>query len=532
MENICQTQEKTYGNPTTQIKVTNPDGTTNNYTITNNEDIKKIPIPPGSTVEITTELKPGEGIEEVKVLVKDEKTNQKVETIKNKQEEQKWITVEKRKYVYNNGGTGYWEKCLINDIEVDETGIIEQEETKRIKTTYQVSEDGKTWSNTFTNIQEAENKRYIRVIVEYQVISGNEYGDTSNNKIEIILNDGSWKITFEDEDGTPLMAKRVYFENSKKQGTITIPDLNKTKGEKQFICWTLNNSEYVPGKTYTITENITLTAYYYKTDIYTAEELSQFRDTVNSGKTFTGKTINLKNDIDLSNICGQTIGSWVPIGNYSANNTLIFSGTFEGNNHTINNLYINTTSNYQGLFGYSKDSKIANLNITGEVKGASYTGGLVGSQEGEIENCTNYVNINGVGNTVGGLAGYQNGTITRCKNKGTIQNTGYLTGGIVGNQTGRILQCANYANVTSNNYGTGGIAGAAANNTTSECFNKGNITSYWGNYTQSGGILGAAYKPILVSYCYNRGNIYGKNMEIGGISGACYNVRFFSLKLL
>ena len=328
MENICQTQEKTYGNPTTQIKVTNPDGTTNNYTITNNEDIKKIPVKPGSTVEITTELKPGEGIEKIKVLVKDEKTNQKVETIKNKQEEQRWITVEKRKYVYNNGGTGYWEKCLINDIEVDETGIIEQEETKRIKTTYQVSEDGKKWSNTITNIQEAENKRYIRVIVEYQVISGNEYGDTSNNKIEIILNDGSWKITFEDEDGTPLMAKRVYFENSKKQGTITIPDLNKTKGEKQFICWTLNNSKYVPGKTYTITENITLTADYYKTDIYTAEDLCQFRDYVNSGITFEGKTVQLMNNLDLSNVCGKTIGSWVPIGNYSANNTLIFSGTF------------------------------------------------------------------------------------------------------------------------------------------------------------------------------------------------------------
>lgn len=256
-----------YGSPSSQIKITNADGTEENYTITNNLELKKKQIKPGSTVEIKTTLKAGEGIGQVKLLEKEKQLSTKtIGTIKNSATENKWVTVEKHKYAYNNGGIGYWEKCSVNDIEVDKTGIIQnaEETEKRIKISYQVSTDGITWSKEFTNIQEAENKKYLKVQVEYQTLNGTEYGDISNNKIKVTLNDGSWKVTFKDEDGTELLTKRVYFENSNKQGTIIIPNIENTKGEKEFLCWKIDLNEYIPGSNYTVTQDIIFTAYYSK----------------------------------------------------------------------------------------------------------------------------------------------------------------------------------------------------------------------------------------------------------------------------
>lgn len=166
--------------------------------------------------------------------------------------------------MYNNGGEGYWQKCLIDETEVTQTGIIQQEETKRIRVTYQISENGKTWSQNFTNIQEAENTKYLKVKVEYQAIQGNKYGDTSTSKIKVILNDGSWKITFLEEDGTTLFIKRVYFAKPNKQGTITIPNYKNAIGEKEFMCWKENQTQHMPNSEYTVTQDTTLTAYYIK----------------------------------------------------------------------------------------------------------------------------------------------------------------------------------------------------------------------------------------------------------------------------
>lgn len=84
--------------------------------------------------------------------------------------------------------------------------------------------------------------------------------------------------------------------------------------------------------------------------IKTPEELVDFRDKVNSGLSYEGKTINLGANIDLSGVCGENIGNWTPIGNPS---TTYFRGTFDGNYYTISNIYINTTKSRQGLFCFN-----------------------------------------------------------------------------------------------------------------------------------------------------------------------------------
>ena len=50
------------------------------------------------------------------------------------------------------------------------------------------------------------------------------------------------------------------------------------------------------------------------TYIYDAADLVAFRNAVNAGDEYAGKTVYLMDDIDLSTVCSSTLGSWTPIG--------------------------------------------------------------------------------------------------------------------------------------------------------------------------------------------------------------------------
>ena len=92
-------------------------------------------------------------------------------------------------------------------------------------------------------------------------------------------------------------------------------------------------------------------------EITTAAELAWFRDHVNAGnKTACAR---LMADIDMSSVChaaneneGVEELSWVPISDMLQVGSNYWYGTFDGNNKTISNLYINTTAERSGLFGY------------------------------------------------------------------------------------------------------------------------------------------------------------------------------------
>ncbi len=81
--------------------------------------------------------------------------------------------------------------------------------------------------------------------------------------------------------------------------------------------------------------------------INTAQGLVEFQEAVNGGNDFTGKTVTLAADIDLTGT------SWAPIG---GTESTPFSGTFDGAEYTISNLN-------NGLFGYISGATIKNLNL-------------------------------------------------------------------------------------------------------------------------------------------------------------------------
>lgn len=168
------------------------------------------------------------------------------------------------------------------------------------------------------------------------------------------------------------------------------------------------------------------TSWYNDTDtefvITTAEQLAGLADLVDAGNTFEGKTIKLDKDLDLY-VEGENgeLVSFDPIG-YGYD--IVFKGTFDGQGHTIKNLYQNGWSlglSYGtqggGLFASVVDATIKNINIDNAevVMECVDMGVLVGYSYG---NCT-YENIT-VSNSLianyqrytGGVVGEVNGTQT------------------------------------------------------------------------------------------------------------------------
>lgn len=162
------------------------------------------------------------------------------------------------------------------------------------------------------------------------------------------------------------------------------------------------------------------------TNISNVEQLVEFRDNVNAGLTYEGATVNLLNDIDLSKVCYKVDGTtandvcWDPIGN-SEN---FFKGIFNGNYKTIDNLYINTESDYQGLFGMVRNANISGIIIGkgSSVKAREGAAAIVGSAKySTINNCGNNANVDASLYYAGGIVSTSEyNEISSCYNKGVI----------------------------------------------------------------------------------------------------------------
>ena len=171
---------------------------------------------------------------------------------------------------------------------------------------------------------------------------------------------------------------------------------------------------------------------------------------------------------------------WTPIGlNWGTS----FYGTFDGQGHSVNGIYINSENNYQGLFGYNNGT-IKNVGVTKSyIKGDGHIGGVCGynSDYGTISNCYNSGTING-NDQIGGICGYNYGTISNCYNSGKV-NGSYYVGGVCGYNYGSISDCYNSGKVNSY-YSAGGICGNNSDyGTISNC--------YYLEGTADGGIYGS-----------------------------------------
>lgn len=208
--------------------------------------------------------------------------------------------------------------------------------------------------------------------------------------------------------------------------------------------------------------------------INTAEELAGLAVLINGGNGLSGRTIKLGSNIALNNTANwqnwnentTELWSWTPIGN----NSNQFAGTFDGAGFVISGVYINSSSDYQGLFGYSTGT-IRSIGVTASyIKGNAYIGGLAGRNGGTVNN--SYATGNVAGNQyIGGLVGYNadiigsfniNCFITNCFATGNVTGGSYA-GGLVGyHSSGTVTNCYAAGSVTGS-FNVGGLFGSRLN---------------------------------------------------------------------
>lgn len=189
---------------------------------------------------------------------------------------------------------------------------------------------------------------------------------------------------------------------------------------------------------------------------------------------------------ELKTQLSQKGKGFIPIGasNY-------FCGNFNGNNHEIKNIYVNTSTN-AGLFGTTSSANFENIIIKGEIISTSNTGGIVGTANGNsiIKNCSSNVKVKG--ETSGGIVGFM-GTKTKfinCYNYGDVVGNwagvgGFIGYGNAGSAEVTIINSGNFGNLTLNRAGhsysgTGGLIGLLTGGSSTvdiyNCFNVGEIT--------------------------------------------------------
>ena len=244
-----------------------------------------------------------------------------------------------------------------------------------------------------------------------------------------------------------------------------------------------------------------------------------FFDTNEDGQVDTNDDTNGDGQVDAEdNTTYWNEGAgWMPIGEDGA-----FSTTFDGNGHTIRNLFIKREDAFAtglavGLFnqidspGELRNVGVIDVDVTG---GKLVVGGLVGSISSGGSITASYVTgrVVGMHNIVGGLAGANNsGSITASYFTGHVEGKGTAVGGLAGTSSGRITDSYATGQVVANSH-AGGLVGISSGHITSSystaCVVVGN--------NDAGGLIGANRGSITSSYA--TGPVAGRT-RVGGLVG-------------
>ena len=209
-------------------------------------------------------------------------------------------------------------------------------------------------------------------------------------------------------------------------------------------------------------------------DIEDKDDFMFFAKRVSLGNTYKGKTVYLRNDIDLSGEKYTPMGIQLDDGKYS-----YFQGTFDGQGHVISNLNATTSEKSAGLFGIIYGGAVKNtildsscsVTVENAQHTQSYLSGLVGAvysteEPVTIQNCINMAKLSVFGRAditlIGGIVGnlvYDgfDPELYNCVNMGDIHTedgviSDLYIGGIVGYIDGKdssyVLNCLNLGDVT------------------------------------------------------------------------------------
>ena len=191
---------------------------------------------------------------------------------------------------------------------------------------------------------------------------------------------------------------------------------------------------------------------------------------------------------------------------------IVYSGSFNGQGHTISGLYNGDSDSYVGLFGYTENATIKNVTIENVdmklVGNASWAGGHMGALVGNIAGNTVIENINITGDV----------KIDGDKEKAGAGRIGGVIGGNTTNASFKnVYVNANEGSFVSGNNSIGGIAGQLQGKSVFEnCSSNIDVTAA---QFYAGGIIGYTNQDIIQnSETYsidmlNNANVYGKTFD-------------------
>ena len=234
----------------------------------------------------------------------------------------------------------------------------------------------------------------------------------------------------------------------------------------------------------------------------------------------------LDGNIDLNVAPFHSGSGWEPIGTFDQP----FTGTFDGNGmiirgFTINggdlqqvglfgsisgnaeirdlsleNAKVNSAGNVGALVGYMQGGVIESVSVQGTVDnhgGHSYTGGLVGrmSAGSELIQVSANVTISGFG-YVGGLVGANEGLIEQSFARGELEANFMGIGGLVGINFGEVHQSYSVTEVTGGTVSIGGLVGENDGIVT-ESYAAGKVDT---SAADKGGLIGTNNGTVSTSF--------------------------------
>lgn len=338
-------------------------------------------------------------------------------------------------------------------------------------------------------------------------------------------------------DAGSITANRTYSDLTKPVCLYVfaenLTDINVMVGDgSTFYTGTLTDKNLEAGKVYTAT--VAMTPLRFQNEgldgdgsidhpytIKTPEQLKLLSSRIagNANSAWNTKSYKLIDDINISGM-----NPWIPIGITDK----FFSGTFDGDNHTVSGLNINSTANNQGLFGLTSYCTIRNLNVSGTVKGADIVGGIVGRGNViRMENCSFSGSVEGTGAAGGclGTGGVNSNFVFACRNFADITLNSDMfvprLGGITSEISGAVIGCYNTGKLTivasSMPPLLGGCFGFANMNSTIYGYYNTGVFSVSSSDANAGQIIGKANKTTCDYFAYLTGSATAPN-PVGNIA--------------
>lgn len=227
----------------------------------------------------------------------------------------------------------------------------------------------------------------------------------------------------------------------------------------------------------------------------------------------------------------------------------MFSGSLNGNGHTVYNLTIyNTSTFYTGLFScIGAEGSVANLTLEYvNLNGTNYIGGIAGYAIGAVTDCTvsgeiTYISQNGYSVFLGGIAGRAENSVNGCSSAVDIFAENVMAdvyaGGIAGYYSYAVGEEEPALTVTSSagiylsdsesGYGypyAGGIFGYLTGGiNVADSYFVGDMIIEWKHlYAEIGGLAGHGDGDSIFASCYFAGDITvttGHYSYVGGLVG-------------